>query len=74
MEKDGGREKDQMGRGGTEPRRAVIKTRGKKKCDKREKGNERGIKCWREREWGWYVIAALRGGFLYKRHKSVGGK
>lgn len=49
MEKDGGREKDQMGRGGTEPRRAVIKTRGKKKCDKREKGNERGIKCWRER-------------------------
>lgn len=36
MAKDGGRGEDQMGMGGTEPGRASIKERGKKKCVKRE--------------------------------------
>lgn len=56
--KDGGRGKDQMGRGGTEPRRAGIKERGCfgffcffLKCVKRETGDERETQAL-ERERG----------------------
>lgn len=66
-----GRGEDQMGRGGTEPRRAGIKEKGAfffLKCVKREMEDERGVG--HSRGNGGTVSDSR---FCIKRHKSIGG-
>lgn len=64
MEKDGGRGKDQMGRGGTKPGRACIKEREKKKSVI-EKGNKRRVRSSRGNV-GVVSDSSFERGLLYK--------